>query len=514
MDLIPKRVKELSVLWFRFDFAVICNCMCILRFGMGRKKAFLIAVLGLLQVTVAMAQNKPNNMGGAEGGNVNTQLIQEEPCGFNQVLKQLEQQYPGFKASFDAQTQRALQLDAQKQAAHVLSNRKKKVSDTLYYYDTVYTIPVVFHVIYNVANENLHDSLIISQLAVLNRDFNRLNADTVKTRSIFKSRAGSARIQFEFAKVDPNGVATNGIVRKTTTRTTFGSTGGGIQDLMKATATGGNDPWDPTKYLNIWVCDLSVNNQDALLGYAYPPYGHPSWTSGSWVADSKQGVVLHYKVVGRNNPRATGAIASANMGRCAVHEVGHFFGLRHIWADDQFSGNRCAVDDYIDDTPLQGIGAGFTCNLGGNTCIEPKNDLPDMFENYMDYSTEACQNIFTRRQVQMMRTSITDFRTELPIKREIITRMRVFDTVVYDEVLIYPVDQRTEVVVEVRNEDILDRVEVQFFDLLGQRMTDAVALKSNETRINTETWASGYYVAILRRAEDGKVIRKQKLFVD
>jgi hypothetical protein len=194
--------------------------------------------------------------------------------------------------------------------------------------------------------------------------------------------------------------------------------------------------------------------------------------------------------------------------------VGHFLGLRHIWADDQFSGNRCAVDDYIDDTPLQGIGAGFTCNLGGNTCIEPKNDLPDMFENYMDYSTEACQNIFTRRQVQMMRTSITDFRTELPIKREIITRMRVFDTVVYDEVLIYPVDQRTEVVVEVRNEDILDRVEVQFFDLLGQRMTDAVALKSNETRINTETWASGYYVAILRKAGDGKVIRKQKLFVD
>jgi len=76
MDLIPKRVKELSVLWFRFDFAVICKCMCILRFGMGRKKAFLIAVLGLLQVTVAMAQNKPNNMGGAAVGNGNTQVMQ------------------------------------------------------------------------------------------------------------------------------------------------------------------------------------------------------------------------------------------------------------------------------------------------------------------------------------------------------------------------------------------------------------------------------------------------------
>ena len=138
MDLMPKRVKELSVLWFRFDFAVICNCMCILRFGMGRKRALILAVLGLLQVTVAMAQNKPNNLGGKAGDNGNTQVvIQEEPCGFDQVLKQLEQQYPGFKASFDKQTQRALQLDAEKLAAMTLSNRKKKISDTLYYYDTV-----------------------------------------------------------------------------------------------------------------------------------------------------------------------------------------------------------------------------------------------------------------------------------------------------------------------------------------------------------------------------------------
>jgi hypothetical protein len=472
--------------------------------GHVRKRLLATMAMGLLWAGVVMAQRGT--------GEVN--LHADEPCGFVTVLQQLEQQYPGFKASYDAQTVKAKNAEALKLAAQGLDRRKKIIRDTLYYYDTVYTIPVVFHVIYNVANENLHDSLIISQLEVLNRDFNRLNADSVKTRAIFKSRAGSARIQFEFAKVDPNGVATNGIVRKLTTRTTFGSAGGNIQDLMKATATGGDDPWDPTKYLNIWVCDLSVNNQDGLLGYAYPPYGHPSWTSGSWVADSRQGVVLHYKVVGRNNPRATGVIASSNKGRCAVHEVGHFLGLRHIWADDQFSVNKCLLDDYIDDTPLQGIGAGFTCNLGGNTCVEPKNDLPDMFENYMDYSTEACQNLFTKQQVQMMRTSITDFRTELPIKREIITRMRVFDTVVYDEVLIYPVDTETDVVVEIRNADILEQLDVQFFDLLGRKVTEVQSLTKNETRFDTQTWASGYYVAVLKRTSDGKVIRKQKLFVD
>jgi hypothetical protein len=189
-------------------------------------------------------------------------------------------------------------------------------------------------------------------------------------------------------------------------------------------------------------------------------------------------------------------------------------GLRHIWADDQFSANRCIADDFIDDTPLQGIGAGFTCNLGGNTCVEPVNDLPDMFENYMDYSTEACQNLFTKRQVQMMRTSITDFRTELPIKTEIVTRMRVFDTVVYDEVLIYPISAESDVVVEIRNEEILEALDIQFYNLLGQTMTEPKQLLTNETRFDTQTWADGFYVAVLKRISDGKVIRKQKLFVD
>lgn len=431
-----------------------------------------------------------------------------EPCGFATVIDQLEAQYPGFKSKYDAQTLQLVKSNP------IIESRKKRITDTIYYYDTIYTIPVVFHVLYNVANENLNDSLLISQIEVLNRDFNRRNPDTVKTREIFKPRAGSARIQFVLASVDPNGVATNGMIHKPTTRTTFGSNNGQLADAMKASATAGADPWDPTKYLNIWVCDLSVNNQDNLLGYAFPPFGHPSWTSGSWVADNRQGVVLHYKVVGRNNPRATGAIASANMGRCAIHEVGHFLGLRHIWADDQFNGNRCTLDDYIDDTPLQGIGAGFTCNLGGNTCLEPKNDMPDMFENYMDYSTEACQNIFTKQQVSMMRKSITEYRVDLPIKIDIITKLRIFDTVVYNEILIYPKSNIKKVMVEVKNEDVLDQLEIQFFTMLGQAITEPIAIKKNETLVDTESWSTGAYVARLVRTSDGKVIRKQKLFVE
>jgi hypothetical protein len=137
-----------------------------------------------------------------------------------------------------------------------------------------------------------------------------------------------------------------------------------------------------------------------------------------------------------------------------------------------------------------------------------------MFENYMDYSTEACQNIFTRQQVFMMRKSVTEYRMDLPIKTEIITKMRIFDTVVYNDILIYPKSNIKKVMVEVKNEDILDQLEVQFYTMLGQSISELIAIKKNETLVDTESWSTGAYVARLVRTSDGKVIRKQKLFVE
>jgi hypothetical protein len=140
--------------------------------------------------------------------------------------------------------------------------------------------------------------------------------------------------------------------------------------------------------------------------------------------------------------------------------------------------------------------------------------MPDMFENYMDYSTEACQNIFTRQQVSMMRKSITEYRMDLPIKIDIVTKMRIFDTVVYNDILIYPKSNLKKVMVEVKNEDVLDQLEVQYFSMLGQSMTDPISIKKNETLVDTESWSTGYYVARLLRSSDGKVIRNQKFFVE
>jgi hypothetical protein len=437
----------------------------------------------------------------------------QEPCGQVELLKQLENKYPGFKQQLDKDY-----LQSIKQSATV-GKRKKVISDTSYYYDTIYTVRVVFHVLYNNNAENINDSLLINQIEVLNQDFRRLNADTFKTRNVFKSRAGDTRIEFELASTDPNGNPTNGIVRKATSVASWG-TANGISELMKYDANGGSSAWDPKSYLNIWVCDMTYQNQDRILGFAYPPYGHPSWPSSSWTSDPNQGVVLHYKVTGRNNPRSTGAtLGSSNKGRVAVHEVGHYFGLRHIWADDQFQANRCVLDDYIDDTPLQGVGANFTCNLTQNTCWSGQEDLPDMIENYMDYSTHDCQNLFTRQQSQVMRAALIYSRPGIISRTRIEERMRVFDTTIYDKFLIYPVNSDDKIVVEMPNEEFDDLVSVEVYNSIGQQVVKNTRITENETILRPVRHSSGVYIVVVLKGggddkSPTKVVRKEKIFLD
>ena len=119
-------------------------------------------------------------------------------------------------------------------------------------------MPVVVHIIHENSIENLDDSLVYSQIEVLNRDFSRSNSDTINMRSVFDTIAAPASIQFYLATIDPNGNPTNGITRTFTNESSFIDFNLTL-DLMKDDATGGVDAWPVDKYLNIWVCDLSFN---------------------------------------------------------------------------------------------------------------------------------------------------------------------------------------------------------------------------------------------------------------
>ena len=155
----------------------------------------------------------------------------------------------------------------------------------------VVTIPVVFHVLYNTAAENISEAQVLSQLQILNQDFRRLNAD----QDNVWAQAADTQIEFCLATQDPDGNPTDGILRVATNVTSFGT-----NDAMKFTSQGGSDAWPASDYLNFWVCDLG----SSLLGYAQFP-GGPANTDGvvcNYTATGNTGTARTFPL-GRTTPR-------------------------------------------------------------------------------------------------------------------------------------------------------------------------------------------------------------------
>lgn len=229
-------------------------------------------------------------------------------------------------------------------------------------------IPVVVHILHNGdavgSNENISLAQINSQMTVLNADFAALNADYANTPAAFNSVKGNLDMEFCLAQTDPNGQPTTGINRVNTGVASY--TTSTIEAAKPATQ------WDPTKYFNIWVCNLG----GGILGYAQFP------NSG---AANTDGVVITYSAFG-----TTGSVSAPyNKGRTTTHEIGHCFGLYHIWGDD---GTACTGSDQVADTPNQAdenyscpnFATNISCSNGG-----------DMSMNYMDYTDDACMYMFT-----------------------------------------------------------------------------------------------------------------------
>ncbi|WP_428743514.1 GEVED domain-containing protein [Tenacibaculum sp.] len=240
---------------------------------------------------------------------------------------------------------------------------------------SIITIPVVVHVIYNNSQENISVAQIQSQIDVLNEDYRRTNSDATNKWS----QAADTQIEFKLATIDPNGNATTGITRKSSTKTSWGT-----NDAMKKSSQGGVDPWNANEYLNMWVCNIG----GGILGYAQFP-------GGSTATD---GVVMSPQYFGSSD-KGTGFYLSApfDKGRTATHEVGHFLNLRHIWGD-----GACGVDDYVSDTP-ESDAANYGCATGHVSC-----GTEDMVQNYMDYSDDGCMNLFTLGQKNRMRTILEE----------------------------------------------------------------------------------------------------------
>jgi PKD repeat protein len=281
-------------------------------------------------------------------------------CGLNHQLKELYKQNP----------------DLEKKIAHENELTRQRLNQKTGTVDTtLYIIPIVFHILHENGAENISDAQVIDQVAVLNRDFRMLNADTAAIVPAFDTVKADSHIEFRLATKDPWGNCTNGIDHIYTHNTNGGD------DYSK------ENQWDRSRYLNIWV--VNTIGTDGVAGYAFYPSGVDL---DRFYAD---GIIILNDYIGRIG---TGSEYNS---RALTHEIGHWMNLSHPWGDTNDPGVNCG-DDGVDDTPIT-KGSNLSCNINMSVCVP---GVVENVQNYMDYS--YCSKMYTRDQVARMRDAITN----------------------------------------------------------------------------------------------------------
>lgn len=315
-----------------------------------------------------------------------TYIFAQHPrrCATTEYLEHKYSQHPGLRKQHQAFQQNISSVIARKKQLKTTST-----TDTL-------VIPVVVHIIGNRSDLSIDgytvtDEQVYSQIDALNRDYGRRNSDSTATPAVFKPVAADIKIKFCLATTDPNGNPSSGIIRVTSSRNSFGIYGSD-ESTMKSLSY-----WPSNLYMNLWVAKL---NEPALggtlLGYAsFPNNSGLPGMEFEFTPEGLDGVAIHFRAFGTVGTLFT----DFNLGRTTTHEVGHWLGLIHIWGNE----TSCSGTDHCNDTPpCADSYQGDDCNANSNICSATQR----MIENYMDYSADACMNIFTMDQKDRMRTSM------------------------------------------------------------------------------------------------------------
>ena len=260
---------------------------------------------------------------------------------------------------------------------------------------TNYYLPIVFHIIHSGqpvgSGTNLSQAVINSQVAQLNKDFGNLSGSPY-------AAASTTGIKFGLATTNPTGttLAEPGIDRifytsKGWTAPPYDGSDAYFEGTIKP-----NSIWDPTRYVNVWVCDQSASG---LLGIATFPASSTLQGLDNAETNTTAGVVVEVTSIGSKfTSPDCGITNSYDMGRTLTHELGHFFGLRHTWGDATSCGT---ATDYCNDTPVA-----LYENYGKPAHPKPNScgTADEMFENYMDYTDDQLLNTFTLNQTDRIQT--------------------------------------------------------------------------------------------------------------
>jgi hypothetical protein len=323
-------------------------------------------------------------------------------CGAQLIHAIIAKKDPAFFSKQAAKRQEAQQNFKYKQGAFMKTTAQV-------------TIPVVFHIVLNQNQINAIGGIagiqkrIDSQLIVINRDYGRRNADSTTIPSAFKARYANTGIQFCLARRKPDGTSTSGadIITLPSTTRKIEETNPSGQDLFYDAkfTNGAFNTWDPSAYLNIWVCNASLGNDtNGILGLTVPPY----FPNTFGYNPNEVGIILNYRAWGKRSTGFEPFISGCDKGRTLTHELGHYFNLNHIWGDDNGScpGDAGYSDDGINDTPIQ-KDENYGCPTFPSVSCSVSAPNGDMFMNYMDYCDDICLTMFTTGQVAVMQAEVS-----------------------------------------------------------------------------------------------------------
>lgn len=398
-------------------------------------------------------------------------FAQRPTCGTTHKIQELKQQDPAF----------AIHHEEVKE--YIRNNAETRfngpASPTV-----VVTIPVVFHVLYKNNVQNISDAQINSQLAILNADFRKLNADfNSVVPAVYQSLGADVEIMFCKATQDPVGNETTGITRKQVPSSFV------FENSYYQAA--GQPAWNPTKYLNIWIGRFS--NQ-GLLGFAYPPSAAGQAFDGLCIGDQYFG----------NTGTAT---APYNKGRTATHEIGHYFGLEHIWGDDFSACGTAANSDGVADTPATNNPYYDCPSFPDFTNACSFSGEGPMTMNYMDYTNDACMAFFTNGQKTIMRNTLNGPRASL-LTSIGCTSLDVSDVEAIRAIAVYPNPVSQFFMITSPHHNI-DKVEI--FNQNGQ-LVKTQKLEDVNNRVYVDEFESGvYYLRIYNQGEflkSDKIIKK------
>jgi len=246
---------------------------------------------------------------------------------------------------------------------------------------SVFTIPVVVHVVHINGNENISNEQIHNAIKLLNEDFSTLNSDLANTVPAFQGIIGNGDIEFKLATKDPAGNCHSGITR-TLSGTTYDngmSWGGGINHPIVDAVAQQHGIWPQNRYMSIFVCiDPSGN-----AGYTYRP------------SNAFPGSQMYGAIFMRHDYMGVIGTSTNSHRHTLAHEAGHWLNLAHLWGNTNEPNipSNCNGDDGVSDTPNTIGWQG--CNTAGVTCGSLDN-----VQNIMEYS--YCSTMFTQGQVARM----------------------------------------------------------------------------------------------------------------